>query len=226
MGILILRTVVMYVTLILTMRLMGKRQAGEMEISDLAVTFMLSELAVLPISDQRISLPHAILSIGVLLSLEIILSLIISRSSLFKRILVGRPCVIIRKGVLNQRALSSLRMSLSELMGEMRLKGIASLSEVEYAIIEDNGQLSVFKKNSISAANDKGDKQGSSEKGIAHCIIIEGRIYGENLALSGKSKAWVLDKLRDQNLSMEDIFLMTVDDSDDIFIILKESFAS
>ncbi len=222
----ILRTIVMYFTLLLTIRLMGKRQAGQLEISELAVTFMLSELAVVPISDENVPFLRAIVPILILLSFEIILSFIISRSSSLKKFLIGRPSVIIRRGKLDQKELTSLRMSLSELMGEMRLKGISSISEVEYAIIEDNGQLSVFKKEAFSPATNESLKGCFTEKGIAHCVIVEGKIFKENLALSGKDESWIRRELKKRKLSEDDVFLMTVDDSGDIYIILKEKTKS
>jgi len=218
-----LRTLIMYFILLFTMRFMGKRQAGQLEISELAITFMLSELAVLPISDTELPLLHALMPIAVLLTFEILLSFIISRNSALKKLLIGKPSVIIRKGKLDQKELASLRMSFSELMGEMRLKGISSIDEVEYAIVEDNGQLSVFKKEKYVPATNETLNTEYNEKGIAHCIIIEGKVFKDNLKLSGKSEKWVEKELTRRHLDAKDIFLMTVDDNDDVFIILKKN---
>ncbi len=218
-----LRTLIMYFILLFTMRFMGKRQAGQLEISELAITFMLSELAVLPISDSEMPLLHALVPIAVLLSFEILLSFIISRNSFLKKILIGKPSVIIRKGKLDQKELASLRMSFSELMGEMRLKGISSIDEVEYAIVEDNGQLSVFKKERYAPATNDALTTNYTEKGIAHCIIIEGKIFKDNLKLSGKDEKWIEEELSRRHLSANGIFLMTVDDDDNVFIILKKN---
>lgn len=223
MATIFLRTLIMYSILLFTMRFMGKRQAGQLEISELAIAFMLSELAVLPISDIELPLTRALIPIAVLLSFEILLSFIISRNSTLKKILIGKPSVIIKKGKLDQKELASLRMSFSELMGEMRLKGISSIDEVEYAIVEDNGQLSVFKKEKFSPATNEALLTKYTEKGIAHCIIIEGKVFKDNLKLSGKSEKWVEKELSRRHLNEKDIFLMTVDDNDEVFIILKKN---
>lgn len=215
------RTFIMYILLLLSMRLMGKRQVGELEISELSITFMLSELAVLPISDKHIPLLQTVIPILVLLSLEVILSFFISKSATFKKLLIGKPSIIIERGKLNQKALERLRMSLSELMSEMRLKGVSSVSEVEYAIIEDNGQLSVFKKAEFSPYTAGDAAIDHAEPGIGHCIIIQGKLFKDNLTVSGKDEAWVHKQLKKRGLDMENVYLMSVNDADDIYIILK-----
>lgn len=217
-----IRTFIMFAVIFGALRLMGKRQVGELEINELVITFMLSELAVVPITDSGIPLLYSIVPTFVLMSVELILSLIISKSSFFKKILLGKPSVIIQKGKLDQCELKKLRMSVSELMSELRLKGIASIDEVEYAIIEDNGQLSVFTKESVSENSPKNLPNDQNSAGIAHCIIIEGKIYEENLKLAGKSREWVFETTRCLGKHANDIFLMTVDDAGKIYIIDKE----
>lgn len=215
------RTIIMYVLVIAAIRLMGKRQVGELEVSELVITFMLSELAVLPISDKKIPILQTLIPIITLLSAEVILSFATSKSALCKKIFLGRPSVIIKKGVLNQKELSRLRMSTSELLSELRLKGASSISEVEYAIIEDNGQLSVIKKENYSPVTPDFEGKNAEEKGISHGVIIEGKIYRENLNMSGKSENWLRAQLSKRKVQIKDIYLMTVDDNGNVFIITK-----
>lgn len=217
-----LRTFIMFGVLFAAIRLMGKRQVGELEISELVITFMLSELAVVPITDSEIPLLYSIVPIGALLSVELIFSLIISKSSFFKKILLGKPSIIIQKGKLNQSELKKLRMSVSELMSELRLKGIASVSDVEYAIIEDNGQLSVFTKECVSNSNFQDISDKKETRGIAHCIIIEGKIYPENLKLAEKNREWVFKMAQKFGKDPKNIFLMTVDDAGNVYIVDKD----
>ena len=222
MATIFIRTIIMYALLIAAIRLMGKRQVGELEVSELVITFMLSELAVLPISDKRIPILQTVIPILTLLSAEVILSFMISKSAFFKKIFLGRPGIIINKGVLDQKELARLRMSMSEFLSELRLKGAASISEVEYAIIEDNGQLSVIKKEAYSPVTPDFEGKTAAEKGIAHGVIIEGKLYTDNLKLSGKSEGWLRDQLSKKKLSQEDIYLLTIDDSGSVFIVIKE----
>lgn len=217
-----LRTFIMYALLLGAIRLMGKRQVGELEISELAITFMLSELAVVPISDKNIPLLYSVVPILILLSVEIILSFAISKSPQFKKLILGRPSVIIKRGKIDQGELKKLRMSVSELMSELRLKGISSVSDVEYAIVEDNGKLSVFTKKSASPLTAEDAEVEVDETGIAHSVVIEGKIYSENMELAGKTEKWIREKIRESGTDTERIFLMTVDDNDNIYIIKKE----
>ena len=222
MATVFLRTFIMFALLFGAIRLMGKRQVGELEISELVITFMLSELAVMPISDKNIPLLYSVIPILILLSVEVILSFIISKSSTVKKLLLGRPSVIINKGKLDQKELQRLRMSATELMSELRLKGISSVSDVDYAIVEDNGQLSVFTKKNVSPLTPEDAGIIIRDTGMSHCVVIEGKIYEENLKLTGKSEKWVKATAEDHGASVDDIFLMTIDDCDNVYIIRKE----
>ena len=222
MATVFLRTFIMFALLFGAIRLMGKRQVGELEISELVITFMLSELAVMPISDKNIPLLYSVIPILILLSVEVILSFIISKSSTVKKMLLGSPSVIINKGKLDQKELQRLRMSATELMSELRLKGISSVSDVDYAIVEDNGQLSVFTKKNVSPLTPEDAGIIIRDTGMSHCVVIEGKIYEENLKLTGKSEKWVKAAAENNGASVDDIFLMTVDDCDNVYIIRKE----
>lgn len=222
MAVIYLRTAAMFLFLIIAVRLMGKRQVGELEISELVITFLLSEMAVIPIADRNAPIIYSVVPILALLSFEIILSFIISRSSGFKKLLLGRPYVVIRRGVIDQDGLSKLRMNPSELMSELRLKGIASLDEVEYAMIEDNGQLSVFKKAGASPVTAEVLEIETAEKGIALCIIVDGKLYPDNLAELGHDASWVESQLTARGIRAGDVYLMTADDSGDVIIVTKD----
>ena len=204
MGTIVLRTVIIYLLLLASIRLMGKRQVGELEISELVITFLLSELAVIPIADKTAPLWHAAVSILILLSAEIVTSYFASKCPAFRKLLIGKPSVIINKGTLDKKELSRQRISISELLSELRLQGIASLSEVQYAIIEDNGKLSVF------------------TEGIAHCVIADGAVSPAGLSEVGRDEKWLRSYLKERNTAVEDVYVMTVDDGGKIFIIYNE----
>ena len=223
MATLVIRTLIIYALMLIAIRIMGKRQIGELEISELVITFLLSELAVLPISNKNAPLSHAVIPILLLLSLEVIFSFALSKSALLRKIMIGKPSIIINKGKVDSKELSKLRISMAELMSELRLKGAASLSEVEYAIIEDNGQLSVFKTAGTSPLTPDDAGIAARSRGIAHCVISSGKISQEGLIAAGRDKTWLEFELQKRNTAVSDVCLMSVDDCGDIFLLLKGS---
>ncbi|MBQ3041561.1 MAG: DUF421 domain-containing protein [Clostridia bacterium] len=206
MATVFIRTIIVYFVFIVAIRLLGKRQVGELELSELVITFMLSELATAPIFDPSIPLTYILIPLVILISSEIISSFLVTKSSFMKKILIGNPSYIIRKGKLNEKELSKLRMSLPELLGELRLKDIGDISEVDYAVLEENGKLSVLKK----------------QDNFSHAIILDGKINQSSLEISGVKKKWILDYLKSQNRTLDEVFLLTYSDNGDINIILKE----
>lgn len=198
----------MYIVLVAVMRLMGKRQIGELDLSELVVTLMLSELAVTPISNYNIPLSHAVVPIILLIALEIVTTFLVTKLNPLKSLFSGRPSYLICRGTLDQRELSKLRLSIDELLGEARLKDIADLSEINYAVLESNGQLSVFPKN-------------AGAQGIAHPIVLDGKISRVNLNRAGRTEAWLFKRLSDSGCELKNVFLFTVDDSGGENLILK-----
>lgn len=201
---------------------MGKRQIGELQLSELVTTFMLSELAIIPIQDTDTPVSHAIIPILLLLSMEVIISFIITKNNKLKVFFVGRPSILICHGRLNQQELQKMRMSIIELMTELRLKDISDISDVEYAILEENGKLSVFPKIDKTPVKLSDINLSPKESGIAHPVVIDGEISPINLDLAHKNERWLNNILKDENKKIEDIFLFTVDDSGKTNIIMKD----
>lgn len=222
MTAIIFRTVILYFFLLLAMRLVGKRQIGELEITELIVTFMLSELATVPIIDPSIPLLRIIIPIVILLLLEVICSLIISHFPFMKKFMYGSPVVLISKGKIIQRALAKNRLDISELMAELRLKDVADPSEVEYAILEDNGKISVIRKAAVSPLTPEITDHYVGEPGIAHPLVMRGKVSSVGLDMANKSREWLSEELSRLNICTEDIFLMTIDDSGNTNIILED----
>ena len=137
MATILIRTVIIYIVLIVTMRIMGKRQLGELEISDLVTTFLISEIASLPITDTEIPLSHAIIPIIVLLSLEVSISTLLSKFPKIKFVFSARPSTIIKNGEICKKALSDSRLSFDELFSQLRQQGYDDLSQIKYAIIDE-----------------------------------------------------------------------------------------
>lgn len=209
----LIRTIIIYVLFMFAIRLMGKRQVGELQLSELVTTLMLSELAINPIQDTSIPIAYSLIPLVFLLSLEVIMSFVMSKLPHVKRVLNGAPSVIIQGGRLNQRELSRLRISISEFLGELRLKDVGDISIVDYAILEENGQLSVFLKD--------GFDESKSTK-IAHSVVLDGVINKSNLEYAKKDESWVYKYLKSKRIELKNVFLLTCDDENNVNIILKE----
>ncbi len=218
-----MRTIIIYILLLAVIRLMGKRQIGELEVSELVTTLLLSELASQPISDSNIPLMNAVVPILVLMTAEVILSYILTKSKTAKKILNGTPSILVNKGILDQKELNKSRISVEELMGELRLKDISDLSAVNYAILEQNGQISVIPKTGEKSASIADLKLQVPEKGIAHALVVDGEISDYNLKILGKNREYISRLMKKNSITdIKDIFLLTVDDMETINIIRKD----
>ncbi len=206
----LMRTIIIYIILSITLKIMGKRQISELEVSELVSTLLISEIASVTIDDPDIPLLNAIIPILFIFATEVILSTIKNKSERLKRSIEGRPVYIIYKGRLLQSALSENRISINELLSEMRIQGIGDITEVNYAILEQNGSLSILK---------------TSDSSIAHSIIIDGEIIYDTLKSIGYNEEWLNKELKESKAKRKNIFLMTVTDDGTTNIIFKDGQA-
>lgn len=212
MVIIFVRTLIIYMILLVIMRFMGKRQLGELELSELITALLLSEIATLPITNQDLPLSHALLPMLTVMSLEVLLSGLILRLPWLKRLLAVRPAILIHHGKIDRDTLRSIRLSADELISQLRLKDVTDPSEVEYAILEPNGQISVILSASARPPVNEELSLCPEEHGIMHLVVTDGIVNEKNLSLAGKDKNWLTSYLTDQRISLEDIFLLMVDD--------------
>lgn len=204
----ILRTLILYGVLEISMKLMGKRQIGEFEMGELVTTLFISELAALPIGDPEIPLLRALVPLGIVVLLEVSISFLSMKCRAVRRFIAGKPSHIIVRGVLDQKELFRQRISCAELLAQLRQKGVSDISEVYSAIIEDDGMLSVFTNADVP-------------NGITHSVIIDGVVIDENLSAAGKGRDFIEQELRKRRLSADDVFLLTVDDGGNVKLIKK-----
>ena len=207
MGSVLIRTVIIYLFLSFSIKIMGKRQIGELESGELISTLLISEVASLPIDNPDIPLSSAIFPILLIISIEILISSIKNKSSKLKRLVDGEPTFIIYKGRLKQDILKENRISINEVLSELRVLGVGDISQVEYALLEQNGKLSVLKK---------------STDNLAHAIIVDREINDGALKSLGYDRHWLDARLTENNAKVDEIFLMTVDDDGSIYIIKEE----
>ena len=216
------RTIIIYFVLIVSVRLMGKRQIGELQISEFIVTLLLSEIASEPLTDRSIPLIYAVIPILLLLSLEVIISFALIKNNKLKRLFYGSPTVIIKKGKILQKEMSKNRLEIDELISELRQKGYSDISEINYAIIEENGKLSVFPKADKSPPKAEDLAVKVRETGIAHVCVIDGGIIKKNLELSGITEKSLYLELSKRNIDLSDVFMLTSDDCGSINVVRKE----
>lgn len=217
-----IRTIIIYIILALTMRILGKRQLGELEVSELITTILLSEIAAIPISNQDIPLFYAIIPLITIMTFEVTVSLLVSRFSGLKNILSSPPSTLINKGRIDQNELLKNRISPEELISELRLKNIPDPSYVEYAILEQNGLLSVIPKIEYQQPTLKQLKIEDEETGIAHIIISNG-VWNEHTLKTLKQDREDFEKyLRKKRVTEKDVFLFTVDDAGNRELIIRE----
>lgn len=216
---LLFRTVITFIFLVGAMRLMGKRQLGELELSELVITMLLSELASIPIADNTIPLSFSALPITVLISLEVIISYFSIKSRKLKKLVGGSPSIIINRGKICKSEMERVRMSLDELLSQLRLKDISDIGDVEYAILEENGQISVIPKYYSRCVTLSDLNIEQKEKGIIHTLVADGQISDFNLKLTGHDKSWLFSKLKKNKCKLNDVFLFTLDDAGNINII-------
>ena len=223
MASLFVRTLIIYIMLIAVLRFMGKRQIGQMQLSELITALLLSELASQPLTDADIPIIYAVIPIFLLVSVEVIMSYLSTKSNIMKKILDSTPSIIIRKGQIDQREMLRMRMSMEELMGELRLKGISAVNEVDYAILEQNGQISVLTNDKNSPLKQKDMNIEGDGNGIEHMLIVDGHISDYEIKVTGKTKEWSSGGMKRRRIiDISDIFLMTVDDKENTVVIRKE----
>ncbi|MCQ4022522.1 MULTISPECIES: DUF421 domain-containing protein [unclassified Ruminococcus] len=222
MAISIIRTVILYAVIIIAVRLMGKRQIGEMQTSELVVTLLISDIASLPMQNTDQSLLSGFVPILILIICEIVLSVLMMKRAKFRRIVCGMPQIIIRKGKIDQAQMKKLRMSTEDLCEQLRQAGCFKLSQVEYAIIETNGKLSILKKPedeppSCSQLNIQPEKSS-----VETVVISDGELSKSSAKICGVSEQKINDILRSENTRLEDVFIMTANSCGEFKIIKRE----
>ena len=216
------RTLIIYLILSVAMRLMGKRQIGELEVTDLVTTLLLSEIAALPITNTELPLSHALIPMITLLFLEIASSVVLIFFPRLKPLVSARPTVLMKKGELDQRALRSMRLSIDELMSEIRRQGFVSIEQIDCAILEKNGQITLLPKAEHSAPSLKDLGIRSEGDALMHIVYNNGAVSRAGLSLIGRSEAWLLDEIRKNGYEPKSLFCVSADERGHLYFIPKQ----
>lgn len=217
-----LRTVILYSVLILVIRLMGKRQVGQMEPSEFVVAMLVADLASIPMQNDGIPLISGLIPIFTVLGLELVLSHLSLKSIRLRQILCGKPVILIEKGKILQKNLQNARVTLDELTGHLREKDVLDISAVQFAILETNGNLSVFPfpEEKPACARDAG--LTVQKQALPFTIVSDGILLHENLKKAGKDAKWLEKTLKKEKSCLKDTFLLTVDEGGNTFFCRKE----
>lgn len=209
------RTIILYFALIAVMRLMGKRQLGEMQPYELAITLVVSDLACMPMSDPSIPFIYGILPMLALLITHVALTFVGQKSQRFRKLVNGKPIIVISEGNIDVKALGQTGLSVNDLMASLRAQGYFSLDQVEFAILETNGKISVLPAYSSGEVTCGDMNLPEKPVELPYTVIVEGRFMAENLSLLNfaPSKDEIENKLKEIGLEQKDVFILTITQS-------------
>lgn len=224
MSISFVRTLILYSCVIIALRLMGKRQIGELQPSELVVTILVSELAAVPMQDFGIPILAGIIPMITLVSLEVLISYLCMKSTVIRRLFNGNPCIIIKNGKLDSKKLRDMRLTVDEVMEELRLANIDSIRDVKYAVIETNGQLSYVLAPPAQPVTAEMMSLTPLERGVPLVLVSDGKLIQRNMKILGKDRNWIEKQIQKHNIdSIQDVFIFTLDDVGNFFMQAKEN---
>lgn len=222
MTILIVRTVILYFMALVVIRLMGKRQIGQLQPFEIVITVMISDLAAMPMQDNRIPLAFSAIPMIVLVILQILSSTAQLKSEKARELLSGKPTIIIEHGRIDMDALKEERININDLLEELRLKNFYNIKEIEYAILETSGQLSIIPKTNLTFATKEDLKIPTTQDSLPITLILDGKINIFNLNLINKDLEWLAGQLKRNNVTKpKDVYLAILDSNGDFYCQTK-----
>ncbi|MBQ9044522.1 MAG: DUF421 domain-containing protein [Oscillospiraceae bacterium] len=224
MGVILLRTAFVYAVIIAAMRLMGKRQLGDLELSELVVTVLVADVGVMPIEDPDLPLLYGIAPLLVLFALEYLLSVVAMHSVRLRVTLFGKPSVIIENGRILQREMRRNRFTPEELLQELRNQGIEDLSTVARAVLETSGQLNVILRAEHQPVSAKTLGITPPDAGRFTAVISDGRVLSENLRGTGRDRRWLDRELARHGAEHStDVYLLLLSENGTVYFAAKEA---
>lgn len=223
MAIAFIRTLILYLVIIFAMRIMGRRQVGELQPSELAITMLISNLAALPMEDRALPLITGLIPILALVCFEIFTSYMIKSSSFLRRQICGSPLVIIKDGQIDQKVLKKLRFSVEDLIEALRRKDVFDFSQVDCAVAETTGELSVFKKYPYQEVQNQDLFSQKEDAGAPYIVVAEGKISQSGLRLCEKNEKFIHQALIENACHLKDVLVMLCDRSGKYTLVKKES---
>lgn len=214
-----IRTIILYTVVVVVMRIMGKRQIGELQPFELVIAIMISELAAVPMQDTGIPLLNGIIPILTLMIIEVAISYITLKSRKARKIVCGSPSVLIKDGKILEDQMRIQRFNLSDLMEELRTSGYLNLSDVEFAILETSGKVSIIPKSDSTPVTRKDLNIKQPEELLPLAIIMDGELIEHNLQISGQNMTWLMERLKENGAKgINDVFIAIIDSNGQFYL--------
>ena len=218
------RSIILYVIVLVVMRLMGKREIGQLQPFELAIAIMIADLASVPMSEVGIPIINGIIPILSLLVMHLIISFINLKSIKMRQLICGKPSILIYRGKINEKVLIKERFTINELQERLRANNINNLADVEYAILETSGQVSIIQKPNKRTTIPEDFNIMPEYEGISYDLVVDGKIMNDNLKILNKTYGWLKKEVNKFNIEPEDALLVTVNAKGDIFCQKKEKY--
>lgn len=224
MIIVFFRAIILYIFVLLSMRIMGKREIAQMQPFELVITLMIAELAALPMEDLGSPLIKGLIAISTLIVLQLLISYINLKCEKARGLISGKPSILVNKGKINEQELRNLRININDLMEQLRSNDYANLNDVEFAILETNGALSIIPRPEKKPLTPEDlDIEGTHE-GLPLSLIIDGHINKNNLKKFNKDEQWLYEHLKEHNVkNIKDILFCYMDANEEVYIHKKEA---
>ena len=220
----LLRSIIIYVCVLAVVRLMGKRQIGEMQPFEFVVTLIIADLACIPMAELSVPLFHGIIPIVTLMIIHFLICFLARKFQFARYLLTGRPAILINTNGINYKKLKELNMTLDDLIELMRGCNVFKIEEIAYAIIETNGNLCIIKKSDKETVTKADLKIKVSQDALPINIIMDGKLMNENIILSGIDNEFIDQCIAKANIkSLRDVLLMTLDNNGEVFIQSKKA---
>jgi len=216
------RAIILYLIVLIVMRLMGKREIGQLQPFELAISIMIADLASIPMTEIGIPISNGIIPILGLLVMHLIISIINIKSLRAREILCGKPSILIYRGKIDEKALKKERFTINELEERLRGNNIVNLGDVEYAILETNGEISIILKPNKRTTTPEDFNIEPEYEGIPYDLVVDGKIMYENLNKIGRDKNWLIKEIKKFKTVPEDVFIATIDGKGNFYCQQKE----
>ena len=216
------RSIILYIIVLVVMRLMGKREIGQLQPFELAISIMIADLATIPITEIGIPITNGIIPILGLLIMHLIISMLNLKSTKIREIICGKPRILIYRGRIDEKALKKERFTINELQEKLRSIDVINLADVEYAILETSGEVTVIQKPNKRNLTPEDMSIEPEYEGIPYDLVIDGKVMDENLKKIGKNYEWLKNILKEYKMKPEEALVVTIDGKNQIFCQKKE----